>query len=90
MITLEAENVVRRLPRGRILPAMITSELENRAAVGADQAYIPVVRPANLLRERQRHSPTVHWRGTGVGDAHVQLEEGASSVGSYCRTGVSE
>jgi hypothetical protein len=89
MIALEAEDVARRLARSRQLPGTAVGELEAGAGIGAAAAaHVPLVGHRHLFREVQRHCPAGKRRGTGVGDAHVHLEERTARVGRRCRATV--
>ena len=88
MTALEAEDVGRRLARGRQLPAVLVRKLERRAGVGARARRIPLADDRYRFREGQRHRPRAQCRGAGVGDRNVHLEEGSSGIGRGRRTAV--
>lgn len=88
MIALEAENIAGGLTRARELPTATVGELKRRAGVGAAAGCIPLRGHGDLLGESQSHRPPAERGSSGIGDADVYLEKGASRVGRCRRTGV--
>jgi hypothetical protein len=81
VITLDAKDVGRSGAGGRQLPAAAIGKLETRAGIGAGtRGHIPLIGDRNLLGKIQCHCPVAERGGTGVGDAHIHLEESASGI----------